>query len=99
MRRQKSEKMYFSFCQIALFVLPIINAFEKGKLRGEFVAFMQDRIACRSGKPQMYGSQGSYNDSGVFIPAEIEDPENVDARRAKMGMCTLQEYIKMMSRN
>ena len=76
-----------------------INAFEKGKLRGEFVAFMQDRIACRSGKPQMYGSQGSYNDSGVFIPAEIEDPENVDARRAKMGMCTLQEYIKMMSRN
>ena len=47
----------------------------------------------------MYGSQGSYNDSGVFIPAEIEDPENVDARRTKMGMCTLQEYIKMMSRN
>ena len=76
-----------------------IDAVEKGKLRGEFVAFMQDRIACRSGKPQMYGSQGSYNDSGVFIPAEIEDPENVDARRAKMGMCTLQEYIKMMSRN
>ena len=76
-----------------------INAVENGKLRGEFVAVMQDRIACWSGKPQIYGSQGNCNDSGVFVPAEIEDPENVDARRAKMGMCTLQEYINIMSRH
>ena len=76
-----------------------VNAVEKGMLRGEFVAVMQDRIACRSGKPQIYGSQGQCNAFGVFVPAEIDDPENVDARRAKMGMCTLQEYIRMMSRH
>lgn len=76
-----------------------IGAVEAGKLRGEFVAVMQDRVACWSGKPQIYGSQGSFNASGVFVPAEIEDPENVDARRASMGMCPLQEYIDRMTQH
>ena len=76
-----------------------IDAVEKGKLRGEFVAVMKDRIACQSGKLQIYGSQGNYNDLGIFVPSEIEDFENVDVRRAKMGMCPLQEYIDKMSKH
>lgn len=76
-----------------------LEAVEKGKLRGEYVAVMQDRIACWSGKPQIYGSQGSFNASGIFVPSEIEDIENVDVRRAQMGMCTLKEYIEQMSRH
>lgn len=75
-----------------------INAAQKGKIRKELVAVMQDRIACQSGKPQIYGSQGNFNDSGIFEPTEISDPENVDARRASMGMCPLKEYIRQMSR-
>lgn len=76
-----------------------IVAAQEGKLRPELVAVMQDRVACWSGEPQIYGSQGNINDSGVFVPAEITDPENVDERRASMGMCPLQEYIQQMSRH
>lgn len=74
-----------------------IVAAEEHKLKGELVAVMQDRIACWSGKAQIYGSQGSINENGIFIPAPIEDDENVDSRRAAMGMIPLQEYIQIMS--
>lgn len=76
-----------------------IEAAEKGKMCKELVAVMQDRVACWSGKPQIYGSQGNINEFGVFVPAEIEDIENVDARRASMGMSPLKDYIDQMSRH
>lgn len=76
-----------------------IAAAHKGKIRGELIAVMQDRIACWSGKLQLYGSQGNIDENGVFVPAPIFEPENVDTRRASMGMCTLQEYINIMSRH
>lgn len=75
-----------------------IDAAQKGRLKGEFVAVMYDRISIRSGKPQIYGSQGSNDENGRFVPAEIEDPDKVDIRRAAMGMIPLKEYIEMMSR-
>ncbi len=76
-----------------------IDACQKNALRAELVAVMQDRILCWSGKPQLYGSQGRINEFGEFVPAEIEDVENVDVRRAEMGMCSLREYIDKMSNN
>ena len=76
-----------------------IEAAQKGKLKRELVAVMQDRVACWSGKPQIYGSQGNINELGIFVPAEIEDPENVDIRRASMGMCPLKDYIEQLSRH
>ncbi len=48
---------------------------------------------------QLYGSQGNIDKNGVFVPAPIFEPENVNTRRASMGMCTLQEYIDLMSRH
>lgn len=75
-----------------------IEAAKNRRLKGEFVAVMQDRIAIWSGKPQIYGSQGGCNEAGIFVPSEIEDPENVNARRASIGMVPLEEYISIMSR-
>lgn len=75
-----------------------IAAAKDRRLKGEFVAVMQDRIAIWSGKPQIYGSQGGCNEDGVFVPSEIEDIENVNARRASIGMVPLEEYITIMSR-
>ena len=74
-----------------------ISAAKQRKIRGELIPVMQDRIACQSGKLQLYGSQGNIDKNGIFVPAPISDPENVDKRRASMGMCTLQEYIDIMS--
>lgn len=75
-----------------------IEAAKNRRLKGEFVAVMQDRIAIWSGKPQIYGSQGGCNEAGIFVPSEIEDPENVNVRRASIGMVSLEEYISIMSR-
>lgn len=78
---------------IPLFRAAAIN----GDLPKEAIALMEDRIAVWSGRAQIYGSQGSVNDKGIFIPAEILDPTNVDARRAEMGLQPLSEYVKSMS--
>lgn len=75
-----------------------IKAAEEGKIKGELIAMMQDRICCTLGKPQVYGTQGNYDENGAFVPAAIEDSVNVDVRRASMGMMPLSDYIKEMSR-
>lgn len=75
-----------------------IKAAEEGKIKGELIAMMQDRICCHMGKLQVYGTQGNYDANGVFVPVPIEDSVNVDVRRAAMGMVPLSDYIKEMSR-
>ena len=78
--------------------LPIFKvAAMKGDLPKETIALMEDRVALQLGKPQIYGSQGNVNEQGIFVPAEIIEPENVDSRRAEMDMRPLDEYIKQMS--
>lgn len=69
-----------------------------GDLPKETIALMEDRIALQLGKPQIYGSQGNVNEQGIFVPAEMIEPENVDIRRAEMDMISIDEYIKQMSR-
>lgn len=75
-----------------------IKAAEEGKIKGELIAMMQDRICCTLGKPQVYGTQGNYDENGAFVPVAIEDSVNVDVRRVSMGMMPLSDYIKEMSR-
>lgn len=65
----------------------------EGKVPAEQVAYLHDRLS----KPQKYGTQGGCNDQGTFVPREIEDPANVDSRRAAMGMGPLAEYIRFAS--
>ena len=78
-----------------------IQKFEKaanlGKIKGELVAMMQDRIRCSLGLPQIYGTQGNMDSNGNFVPAAIEDSANVDVRRAELGMEPLQDYINKIS--
>jgi len=65
----------------------------QGRVPADQVAFLQDRLA----KPQIYGTQGSCDDAGRFVPREIKDPSNVDSLRAAMGMGPLAEYIEFAS--
>lgn len=74
-----------------------IVAAQNNHIRKEMVAMMQDRITCRENKPQIFGTQGSYNEQGIFVPAPIQCPDSVDIRRASMGMEPLQEYINKMN--
>lgn len=54
-------------------------------------AYLEDRIRVNEGKPQIYGTQ-FYGEGANYGPRPIEDPENVNERRKKLGMESLEEY-------
>jgi hypothetical protein len=59
------------------------------------LAYLVDRVLVAEGKPQVYGTQVATEEDGTIIPrTPIEDPDNVDARRAEMGLGTLEEYYE-----
>jgi len=76
--------------------LPMIRgATKKGQVRKSNLALLEDRVALGQGKKQIYGSQIWRNEeTGQFYVAPIEDPDNVDKRRKKMGLRSMAEYVK-----
>lgn len=75
--------------------LPMMReAVTKGNAQSGDLALLEDRVALRSGKKQVYGSQiGRDQQTGEYYVAPIEDPENVDKRREAVGLGPLQEYV------
>lgn len=59
-----------------------------------YLAYLEDRILMREGKPQRYGTQVITDDTGQNKFYEIEDEVNVDVRRLKIGLSLLAEYGK-----
>lgn len=83
----ETHLMYFPLLQ---------KSAEIGESKFSNVALMQDRILMRQEKKQIYGSQVVFNKvtgASEFYP--IEDEINVNIRRAKIGMSTLEEYAKL----
>jgi hypothetical protein len=59
------------------------------------VAYLTDRVYLKEGKKQIYGTQFVVRDD-EWVPLDIEDEDNVDARRAAVGMPPLSEYKEML---
>ena len=51
----------------------------------------------KEGKPQVYGTQFKIKGQEL-IPAPIEDEQNVDRRRAEVGLPSLAEYLEFAKR-
>jgi len=80
-------------------VLPIVKeAYKARKLPGEDFALLEDRVLVSEGRPQIYGTQVQFKGKDL-VPSPIEDPGNVDKRRAKLGMPPLAEYLKALKRS
>ena len=75
--------------------LPMMRlAAKEGKANPGSLALLEDRVALRQGERQIYGSQiGRYPESGEFYILPLDDPENVDERRARVGLQSLQDYV------
>ena len=59
------------------------------------LALLEDRVATREGRKQIYGSQvatDSITRKNYLLP--LEDPDNVDKRRATVGLGPLADYLK-----
>ena len=76
--------------------LPMMRqAVKDGKANGSQLAMLEDRVAIRQGRKQIYGSQITRdNQTGTFSISPIEDEANVNKRRAAVGLMPLEEYVK-----
>lgn len=55
-------------------------------------AYLTDRVLLFEGEQQVYGTQMTRRD-GKWVPDDLRDPEDVDERRAAVGMEPLAEYL------
>lgn len=65
---------------------------DQGETRGSSYAYLFDRVAVASNKPQRYATQGRCTATGIWTPRPYEDPEQVDERRRSVGLMPLEEY-------
>ena len=76
--------------------LPVMReAYEKGNALGKDLALLEDRVATNNGEKQIYGSQLGIDPDGSYFLLPILDPENVNKRRAEIGLGTIEEYMKL----
>ncbi|MDR1199818.1 MAG: hypothetical protein LBK94_12545 [Prevotellaceae bacterium] len=72
------------------------KAVQKGDADPADLALLEDRIALKQGKPQIYGSQiGIDIKTGKYYVIPIEDPYNVDERRIKVGLGKYKDYLSI----
>jgi hypothetical protein len=56
------------------------------------LAYLEDRIRVREGRPQRYGTELEKDGDG-WKPAPTDDPEGLDARRKAVGLAPISEYL------
>ena len=76
--------------------LPMMReAVKKGNMPPRFLGNVEDRTASDFGEMQVYGNQVKYyRETKTFDVWPIVDPENVDERRATIGLGPLAEHLK-----
>jgi hypothetical protein len=57
------------------------------------LAMLEDRVALRQGKRQLYGSQIGRDTTGAYYVLPLVKPHQINKRRAKMGLGSLEKYI------
>ncbi|MPR33119.1 DUF6624 domain-containing protein [Salmonirosea aquatica] len=62
------------------------------------LAYLIDRIAVLEGKPQQYGTQFDWDESGKLNPNPYDDLAKVNQRRKDIGLNTLEEQTLLIRR-
>jgi hypothetical protein len=66
-----------------------------GEASATDLAYLDDRVRMHAGQPQLYGTQFIHDQQGLR-PWAIEDPENLDQRRARAGLRPFADYEARM---
>lgn len=82
-----ADPKFQRFCLDQMIELP------KGEVSSENVAYLTDRVLLAEGKKQRYGTQFIFVDGKPQV-RPLEDEENVDRRRAEVGLPPLADYAK-----
>jgi hypothetical protein len=75
--------------------LPMIReAAKNGNIHPYNLAMLEDRVALGKGEKQIYGTQVMYYyETGEYFVLPLMDIDNVDKRRAEIGLGTMQDYL------
>jgi len=75
--------------------LPMMReAVKKGTAAASSLALLEDRVALRLGRKQIYGSQiGRDLATKLYYVQPLDDPDHVDRRRAEVGLPPLADYV------
>lgn len=69
------------------------EAVRKGNADASILARLEDIVALEKGEQQIYRSQNGLNlETGENYVLPLIDPDNVDKRRAEVGMGLMQDY-------
>jgi hypothetical protein len=76
--------------------LPLMReAVKNKKANASDLASLEDRVALRQGNKQIYGTQIGYDPkTHEYYVSPLEDPDNVDKRRAEAGLKPLSEVLE-----
>lgn len=80
----------------------VANAMKPAVIQGDApalsLAMLTDRVRVNTDRPQIYGSQVLYDmQHARAYPKTTENPEQVDQRRAEVGLAPLWKYMNDMS--
>lgn len=78
--------------------LPMMRqAVQEGNAFSKDLAYLEDRVALANGEKQIYGTQVERNkETGEYYAPFLIDPENVDKRRAEVGLFPLEIYFAII---
>ncbi|MFD7663511.1 DUF6624 domain-containing protein [Streptomyces sp. NPDC059788] len=71
-------------------------AVSAGEALPRHVAYLTDRVLVAAGEPQLYGTQYLPGPDNALCPHPVADPDQLDARRAAMGLEPAAEYDRRM---
>ncbi|MRX66498.1 hypothetical protein SAMN06265349_102399 [Flavobacterium resistens] len=79
--------------------LPMLRqAVKNGNASPINLAYLEDRVALREGRHQIYGSQSAKNKkTNKWYISPLIDPDNVDKRRAEVGLGPIADYAVKMN--
>jgi uncharacterized protein DUF6624 len=72
------------------------DAVAMGEASPAAAAYLEDRIAMYEGRPQVYGTQFEPDENGITRPYWIAEPEQVNQRRAAIGLDSIEERTRKM---
>jgi len=70
----------------------LAEAVSQGEATPADLAYLTDRVRSNEGREQLYGTQIAEVRDGKVVPWPVEDPEQLDARRAAVGLQPFAEY-------
>ncbi len=77
--------------------LPLLRESAKlGEIKAFQVACLEDRICVFEGRPQRYGTQFDWDESGMMSPHPLQEPQQVDSYRQSVGLGPLSEKTEEM---